>query len=72
MTLSGTVLHGTVVLDDPHQLPEGARVEVVVKPAEDQPETLQEALLKQAGCLTDLPTDMAEQHDHYIHGRIGL
>jgi hypothetical protein len=72
MTLSGTVLRGTVVLDDPHQLPEGARVEVVFRPAEDQPGTLQEVLLKQAGCLTDLPADMAEQPDHYIHGRIGL
>jgi len=49
-------------------LSEGARVEVVFRPAEDQPETLQEALLKHAGCLTDLPADMAEQHDHYIHG----
>ena len=68
MTLSGTVLHGTIVLDDPHKLPEGARVEVVFKPAEDQPQTLQEVLLKHAGCLTDLPADMAEQHDHYIHG----
>ena len=51
MTLSETVLRGTVVLDDPHQLPEGARVEVVFKPAEDQSGTLQEVLLKQAGCL---------------------
>ena len=66
--LSGTVSHGTIVLDDPHQLPEGARVEIVIKPLEDQPHTLQEVLLKHAGCLTDLPSDMAEQHDHYIHG----
>jgi hypothetical protein len=29
---------------------------------------LQKVLLKHAGCLTDLPADMAEQHDHYIHG----
>jgi hypothetical protein len=21
-----------------------------------------------AGCMTGLPPDMAEQHDHYIHG----
>ena len=67
MTLSGTVTHGTVVLDDPHQLPEGARVEVVLKPG-DQPETLQEVLLRHAGTVPDLPADMAEQHDHYIHG----
>ena len=61
MTLSGTVMHGTVVLDDPRGLPDGARVEVVFKPAEDQPETLRDVLLKHAGCMTDLPDDMAEQ-----------
>ena len=68
MTLSGTVTHGAIVLDDPHNLPEGVRVEVVIVPAENQPHTLQEVLLKHAGCLIDLPADMAEQHDHYIHG----
>jgi len=67
MTLSGTVINGTVVLDDPHDLPEGARVEVVIKPVEGKT-TLQKVLLKHAGCVTDLPADMAEQHDHYIHG----
>jgi hypothetical protein len=68
MTLNGTVKRGTIVLDDPHQSPEGARVEVVFNQAEDQTETLQEVLLKQAGTVPDLPADMAEQHDHYIHG----
>jgi hypothetical protein len=68
MTLNGTVMHGSIVLDDPQELPEGARVEIVVKPAEDQQETLRDVLLKHAGCMTDLPADLAEQHDHYIHG----
>jgi hypothetical protein len=27
-----------------------------------------EGLLKIAGTVNDLPPDMAEQHDHYIHG----
>lgn len=68
MTLTGRVLRGNIVLDEPQKLPEGARVEVVFKPAADQPKTLREVLLEHAGCLTDLPADMAEQHDHYIHG----
>jgi hypothetical protein len=67
MTLSGTVLHGAIVLDDPQPLPEGARVEILLKPAEDQPKNLQDVLLEQAGCMTDLPADMAEQHDHCTH-----
>ena len=25
-------------------------------------------LLKYAGVLTDMPSDFAQQHDHYIHG----
>lgn len=68
MALEGTVLNGTIVLDDPQGLPEGARVEVLLKPAEEQPKTLRELLLESAGCMTDLPTDLAAQHDHYIHG----
>ena len=26
-------------------------------------------MLKHAGTVPDLPADMAEQHDHYIHGQ---
>jgi hypothetical protein len=43
-------------------------VEVVVKPAEEKKPTLSERLLKHAGTVPDLPADMADQHDHYIHG----
>jgi hypothetical protein len=68
MTLNGTVKQGSIVSDDPLALPEGARVEIVVIPAEDKSQTLRDTLLKHAGCLTGLPADMAEQHDHFIHG----
>ena len=68
MQLAGTVINGVVVLDQNHRLPEGARVAVVVPeiPA-DQP-TLSERLLRLAGTVDDLPSDMARNHDHYIHG----
>jgi hypothetical protein len=68
MSFEGTVINGTIVLDDGETLPEGARVEVVCKPIDDEPKTLRELLMKYAGCMTDLPADFAEQHDHYIHG----
>ena len=70
MLLQGTVKNGTIVLDQPASLQEGARVEVVVmeKPVAEQAGPLREVLLKSAGCLSDLPADFAEQHDHYIHG----
>jgi hypothetical protein len=68
MSLDGTVVNGVIVLDDQEKLPEGTRVEVVVKPAVEKKPTLSERLLKHAGTVPDLPADMAEQHDHYIHG----
>jgi len=79
MLLEGTVINGTIVLDNNHQLPEGARVEVGLKQpelrqAEASPEppkaasSLGEALMKLAGTAVELPEDMAAQHDHYLHG----
>jgi hypothetical protein len=64
MTLEGVVQNGVVVLQPPAQLPEGTRVQVVVP---DTP-TLAATLLKFAGAVSDLPADMASQHDHYLHG----
>lgn len=73
MLLEGTVINGTIVLDGDEKLPEGTRVEVAVKDSDtfantEKKPTLSEQLLKHAGTVSDLPTDMAEQHDHYIHG----
>ena len=67
MTLHGTLNNGIVVLDEPPPWPEGTRVEVIVQTGEKKP-TLAEKLLSHAGTVPDLPSDMAEQHDHYIHG----
>ena len=66
MVLEGTVKNGVIVLDPPGQLPEGARVQVVVQ-AEAKKPTLA-GLLKYAGLLQDMPAVFAPQHDHYIHG----
>ena len=68
MTLHGTLNNGIIVLDQPAPWPEGTRVEIAVKPAEEKKPTLSERLLTHAGTVTDLPPDMAEQHNHYIHG----
>lgn len=66
MTIAGTIQNGVVVFDQPPALPEGTRVEVVVPAPEEAPTLL--GLLRFAGTANDLPPDMAEQHDHYIHG----
>ncbi len=68
MAYEATLIDPSVVFDDPQTLPESTRVEAIVKREQDRSETLQEVLLQQAGCMTDLPTDLGEQHDHYIHG----
>ena len=68
MTLEGTVKNGVVVLDSPGQLPEGVRVQVIAEQKPVAGETLREFLMRFAGSCPGLPSDMAEQHDHYIHG----
>jgi hypothetical protein len=71
MTFRGHVQNGVVVFDGAQLPPEGAQVEVSLvlpKPQVDQ-EPLRDMLLRFAGSIEGLPSDMAEQHDHYIHGR---
>ncbi len=70
MELHGTVQNGVVVLDTPMPLADGTKVKISVEPPTETPRnpTLRECLMELAGTVDDLPADMAEQHDHYIHG----
>jgi predicted DNA-binding antitoxin AbrB/MazE fold protein len=74
MTVLGHIKNGVIVPDEPIVLPEGATVRVEVLPpkeknSESAPQlSLAEKLLKYAGIADDLPTDLARNHDHYIHG----
>jgi len=67
MELDGTVQNGVIVLDHQETLPEGAKVKIVLDTPDKTP-TLAQRLLKHAGTVPDLPPDLAEQHDHYLHG----
>jgi len=64
MVLDATVINGHIVLNQPQPLPEGARVKIEVLS-----EPTLAFLLKYAGKANDLPADLAENHDHYLHGR---
>ena len=67
MSYRGHIENGTVVFDEAAPLPEGT--EVNVEPV--QPSfrgTLAERFKEVIGTVTDLPSDMAKNHDHYIHG----
>jgi len=72
MVYRGIVKNGVVVLGEGADLPEGT--EVRVEPmARDQglPKegpTLVEQFADVIGTVPELPRDMAEQHDHYLHG----
>lgn len=71
MTLRGTLNKGVVVLDETAPWPEGTRVEVIVPAADEKRPTLSERLLRHAGTVPGLPSDLAAEHDRYIHGTPG-
>jgi hypothetical protein len=75
MVYRGHVENGMVRLEDAPMLPEGVRVEVRVL-AEDAPlkgeeeiPSLYERLKDVVGKAEGLPPDLAENHDHYLHGQ---
>jgi hypothetical protein len=68
MRYTGQIKNGVVVLDNDPGLPEGARV--AVEPIEPVTRrSLAERLRPVIGIAEGLPKDLAENHDHYLHGR---
>jgi len=49
--------------------PSGTLVRVEPLPPEEQMPTLAEALKDFVGIFDDLPSDLAVNHDHYVHGQ---
>lgn len=73
MTYRGRVENGVIVLEPGAQLREGAdvRVELVTEPAADDSEQvrqLRDGLLRFSGTVKGGPSDLARNHDHYLHG----
>jgi hypothetical protein len=67
MVYRGYVKGGVVVLDPLVELPEGLEVKVEPVPVPPR-KTLAEQLGDLIGSVSDLPVDMAERHDYYLHG----
>ncbi|HEX4132578.1 MAG TPA: hypothetical protein VHZ24_21275 [Pirellulales bacterium] len=67
MVYRGQIKNGVVVFEENINLPEGTMVRIEPIASSDQM-SLAEQLADFIGCVSDLPPDMAEQHDHYIHG----
>ena len=66
MTLEGRVVNGAIVLEPLTPLPEGARVRIEII-SRTEP-TLLDHIGHLAGKAKHLPTDAAEQHEHYLYG----
>jgi hypothetical protein len=70
MTYRGHIKNGQIALDEPIRFPEGAEVIVaLVEKPKANGEDLNAVLLRHAGKGENLPSDLAEQHDHYAHGK---
>jgi hypothetical protein len=62
MTLEGTVINGQIVLDPPQPLPEGAKVQVWVKPATTPTTMSQDEWLRQLRALaTDCGVSLSNE-----------
>ncbi len=68
MSVIGVVENGKVVLPSETKLPNGTRVRVEPLPAEGPEAPLVDAFREYIGIFDDLPSDLARNHDHYIHG----
>jgi hypothetical protein len=73
MSFEGHIENGVAVFDEPVSLPDGLKVRIV--PVADTPhkpsgrKTLVERFKNVIGAVDDLPADMAEKHDEYLHGK---
>ena len=67
MTLLGHIQNGVIVLDEQVALPDGMKVRIEFLDESSLP-TIAERLKNVIGQGKGLPADLAENHDHYIHG----
>lgn len=70
MEMTGHIKGRSIELDDDPGLPDGAAVRIVVceQRASSGTAALRDTLLRFAGKIDGLPTDLAENHDSYLYG----
>lgn len=69
-TYTGEIRDGVVVFEGaPPPIAEGTKVRVEPVEVSPQSRTLAERLSSVIGRAKGLPPDLAEQHDHYLHGQ---
>lgn len=67
ITATGYVHGNTLVMEEEIGLPEGTAV-IVRMETTPAPISLAESLRDVIGIVNDLPSDMARNHNHYLHG----
>jgi hypothetical protein len=67
-SITATVKDGEIVLPPGVDWPNGTVVRIEQVKEEAEPRNLRELLRDFEGIADGLPADMAENHDHYIHG----
>ena len=66
MSITAKVEAGKIVLPPGVPWPSGTVVRI--EPVEEQPPTLWETMKEFDGMADDLPSDLAANLDHYVHG----
>ena len=67
MSFTGKVRDGVVVLPPGLKLPDGLEVQLIVPDMASSP-SFAERYAAYIGAADDLPSDLAENLDHYVHG----
>jgi predicted DNA-binding antitoxin AbrB/MazE fold protein len=66
-TITGVVENGVIKLPEGVSLPDGTKV--TIRPEQTLPrKTFAERYAKYIGMVKDAPSDLAENHDHYLYG----
>jgi hypothetical protein len=68
MSITGTIKNGVVKLPQGAPWPDGTKVRVEKVESPKAGNSLSRRLRELSGKISGLPSDFAEEHDHYIHG----
>ena len=72
MSITATVENDTIKLPSGVHLPDGTtvKIEALAEPVRQPPgKTFAERYRKYIGVCKDAPSDLADNHDHYLYGR---
>ena len=68
MTCTGKVSNGKVALPEGVNLPDGTEVEMYIRQSNPVAPSFADRFKDFIGVADDLPPDLAENLDHYLHG----